>query len=180
MNALVHHDPAVDHARHAVGADIGADAARQREIGLVLARADAHGQHQVLGRDLLRLDVDDAPPVSRPGVMRRAHQPRPLDAFRAERNGDASALGPRHAQIDVGEGPLLAVALIVDGEIAALEADLGEIAAIESAGVETLDPGEQRREVGNAARRDAAGDRSGGRRPAIGGPVRDRATRRCR
>ena len=150
---LLDRNAAIDHARNAVGPDFGADAARQRQIRLVLALAPSHGEHQVLGRDPLRLDVDDAVSLGPARRHGRAHLPRPLDTLRAQREGKTTAFGPRHAQIDIGERPLLAVALIVDGEVAAFEPDLRKVAAIQSAGVEALDPGEQRGEVGNAAAR---------------------------
>ncbi len=146
---LLHQDAPIHHARDAVGTDVGADARVQRKIGVVRHLAPAHRQHQVLGRDLLGLDVDDAMAL----LARRhcgAHPPRSLRVLRAERHGNAAALGPRHAQIDVGERPLLAIALIVDGQVAALEPDLGEIAAVETAGAEALDPGDQRGEFRNA------------------------------
>ena len=129
--------------------------AGQRQIGFELALAHAHGEHEILGRDLLCLDVDDAVALPLTRCHGRAHVPGPLDVFRAQRDGDAAALGPHHAEIDIGERPLLAVALVVDREIAALEADLGEIAAVQAAGVEALDPGQHDGEVGNAV----AGDR---------------------
>ena len=44
-DALVHQDLALEHVRDAVGPDIGADARRQRQIGLELALAHAHGEH---------------------------------------------------------------------------------------------------------------------------------------
>ena len=58
--ALVHHDTAIDHARNAVGADIGADARRQRQVRLVLVRRSIASPASDLWRTLLRLDVDDA------------------------------------------------------------------------------------------------------------------------
>src|SRR5262249_24745184 len=139
--AFVDHDAAVEHAWNAVGPDLGANAPGERQIGLVLVVAPTHGEHQVFGRDLLRIDVDDAVSRAVPGRHRCAHLPRPLADLRAERDCDAAAFGPRHAQIDVGECPLLAVALVVDREVAAFEPDLAEIAAVQSAGVEALDPG---------------------------------------
>ena len=145
--------------RNAVRSDVGADARRERQIGFELTLAHAHGEHEILGGDFLCLDVDDAVARLLSRGHGRAHVPRPLDVFRPQRDGDAAALGPHHAEIDIGERPLLAVALIVDGEIAAFEADLGEIAAIQAAGIEALDPGQQHGEVGNAV----AGD-SGRRR----------------
>ena len=149
-DALVHQDLAVEHMRNAVGSDIGADARRERQIGLELTLAHAHGEHEILGGDFLRLDVDDAVALLLARRHGGAHRPGPLDVLRSQRHGDAAALGPHHAEIDIGERPLLAVALIVDGEIAAFEADLGEIAPIQSAGIEALDPGQQHGEVGNA------------------------------
>src|SRR5262249_2396058 len=116
---------------------------------LVLIVARPHGEHRVLGRDFLRFDVDDAVAVWA-RRQRRAHAPRPFGGLRAERYRDAAALRSRHAQIDIGERPLLAVALVVDGEVAILQANLGEVAAVETAGVEAVDPGEQRGQVGNA------------------------------
>ena len=77
---LLHQDPAVERMRHAVGSDIGTDAPRQREIGLVEAFAQSHGEQHVLGRDLLRLDIDHAVPL-RARRHGRAHLPGPLDAF---------------------------------------------------------------------------------------------------
>src|SRR5205807_2501480 len=95
---------------------------------------------------------------------RRAHAPRAFDRLRAERKRDADALGTRHAEIDIGERPLLAIALVVDGEVAILQADLGEVAPVQAAGVEALDPSQQRGEVGNAVAcgRARARARSGG------------------
>ena len=148
-DALLHGHPAVEHVRNAIGTDIGADAPRQRQIDLVLIIAPSHGEHRILGRDFLHLDVDDAVAVLA-RRHRRAHAPRAFDRLRAERNRDAAALGTRHAEIDIGERPLLAIALVVDGEVAILQADLGEVAPVQAAGVEALDPSQQRGEVGNA------------------------------
>src|SRR5215471_15158034 len=135
------------------GMPSGPTSARMRPVSgrsiSYLIIAPSHGEHGVLGRDFLRLDVDDAVAVCT-RRHRRAHAPRPFDGLRAERNRDAATFGSRHAQVDIGERPLLAVALIVDGEVAVLQADLGEVAAVETAGVETLDPSEQRGQIGNA------------------------------
>ena len=121
---------------------------RQRQVGLELAVAEPHRQHQILGRQPLRLDVDGAVAVLA-GRQRRAQQPGPLGRFRADRQRDAAGRRAGQAQIDVLEGPLLAVALVVDGEIAVLEADLAEVVAVEAGGAEPVDPGEQRGEIRN-------------------------------
>src|SRR5262249_58996233 len=130
-----------------------------------LVGAQPHGEHHVFGRELLRFDVDDAVPLLA-RRHRRAHVPRPLGGLRAECNRDAATFGPRYAQIDVGERPALAIALIVDGEVAVLQADLGEVAAVKATRVETLDPREQRGQVGNAVARRCGPEWSsrGGRR----------------
>ena len=164
-DALLHQDTAVEHVRNAVGPDIGSDARRDRQIRLELAFAPAHGEHQVLGRDFVGVDIDDA--VAIPARRHRgAHLPRSFDAVGSQRECDAAALGPRHAQIDVGERPLLAIALIVNREIAVLEPDFSEVAAVQPLGIETLDPGEQRGKVGNAI---AGGRGSSRRRGGRGG-----------
>src|SRR5436309_16096895 len=78
--AFLDKNAAVERARNAVGADIGADASRQRQVGLVLALAPSRGEHQVLGRYFLCLDIDDAAAAlaRRHG---RANLPRPLVAL---------------------------------------------------------------------------------------------------
>ena len=48
-------------------------------------------------------------------------------------------------EIDVLEGPALAVALILDHERAVLQSDLGERAAVEAERVEPVDPGKHAR-----------------------------------
>ena len=87
------------------------------------------------------------------GRDRRAHLPRPLDGIGAKLDGNAAAFRSRDAQIDVRERPLLAIALVVDAEIAALEANLGEIVTIQRPDIETFDPGKQRCKLGSARTR---------------------------
>ena len=96
----------------------------------------------------------------------------------------ASAMPPsqraRQTEIDVLEGPALAVALIVDNQRAVLQPDLGERAAVEAERVELVDPGEH----GGVADRSATS--TGGRRAgssAFGAAIaaeRDRAGDRGR
>ena len=150
--ALVHLNAAIEHARQTIRADVGVDASRKRQVGLIRSLAQPHRQHEVVGGDVLRLDVEDAAPL-RTRRHRRTHHPRPFDGLRTERDGQAAALRAGHAEIDVGERPLLAVALVVDGEVAALETDLGEVATVKPAGIEPLDPGQQAREIGNVVAR---------------------------
>src|SRR5262249_36193896 len=79
-------------------------------------------------------------------LERGAQQPRPVIGFRAQRDGDATARAG-DAEIDIAERPLLAVALVVNREIAVLETDLAEITAIEAGNAQAVDPGEQRVEI---------------------------------
>ena len=51
------------------------------------------------------------------------------------------------AQVDVLEFRLMAVAQVVDDQVAALEADLGEVAAVEAERAQTVEPAEEAREV---------------------------------
>src|SRR5262245_7008973 len=81
------------------------------------------------------------------GRQRRTQRPPPLGIVRADRQGNAAGLRPRQAQIDVLKGPLPAVALVVDGEIAILETDLAQILAIEPAGAEAVNPGDERSKI---------------------------------
>ena len=53
--------------------------------------------------------------------------PGALLALGAQRERNPTILGTRDAQIDIGEGPLLARTLVVNAEIAALKPDLVEI-----------------------------------------------------
>src|SRR5262249_1608621 len=139
----------IDHSGNAVSSDVCADAGGERQIRLIEALAPSHGEHQVLGRNLLRVDVYDSVSALA-GRDGRSHLPRPLSTVGTDFDRNAAVLWPRHAQIYIGECPLLPIALIVDGEIAALEADLGEVAAIQRVDIEAFDPGKQRGEVGNS------------------------------
>ena len=85
-----------------------------------------------------------------PGRDGCAHLPRSFDIIGAELHGNAAVLWPRHAQIDIRKCPLLAIALVVDAQIAAFKADLREISTIQRADVKALDPGKQRGEFGYA------------------------------
>src|SRR5262249_58218599 len=67
----------------------------------------------------------------------------------------------RQAQVDLVELRLLSVALVVDREAAALQADLAEVASVEAERAHGVEPGEQRAESFQAA---ARGRRGGGRR----------------
>jgi hypothetical protein len=170
--ALLHQDAAVDHLRNAVGPDLGADARRHRQVGLVLTVAEPHRQHQILGRQPLGLDVDDAAAVLALR-QRGAQQPGPLGIVRADRERHAASLRPGQAQVDILERPLLAAALVVDDQVAVLEPELAQVAAVEAGGAEAVDPGQERREV-------RRGDASGRRRRLRGRRRGQRASCRRR
>ena len=178
--ALVELDAALDHLRDAVGADLRAHAGGHRDVGLELAVADAQRQQQVLGRQALGLDLDlaDAALAARHG---RAQQPGPLAGLRAHGQRDAAAARPRQAEIDVVEFPLLAVALIEQREIAVLQPELAQVAAVEAGGAEAVDPRQQRGEIRDHA---AVGRLRRRRRSRINGlgatPARSAGSRRRR
>ena len=89
----------------------------------------------------------------RPGCQCRSQLPRSVRLFGGEFHGNATTLGTCDAEIDVREGPVLAVAFVIDAEIAAPQANLGEVASIQAPRVETLYPSKQRSKILNAGAR---------------------------
>ena len=130
--------------QRAVALDLGAQHRRERHVGVEMSVAGAQRQHQVLRRDVAHHRLDGAPAV-RLRRHGRGQRPQPARAGRIDGESDAAFLRPRQAQIDVLEGPALAVALVVDHQRAVLQPDLGQRAAVEAERVEAVDPGEQRR-----------------------------------
>ena len=144
-----------------------------------MAVAQPHGQHQIARRHLLRFDIDDAVAAGA-RRQRRPHQPRPVERFRAHGERNAARLRTRDAQIDVVERPLLAVALVIDGEIAVLEADLAQLAAVEAGGAEAVDPGQERCKIRHDVARNCGRCRCAARGAALGDRTGERKLRRQR
>ncbi len=65
--------------------------------------------------------------------------------FRCDPEDHAALLRPRQADVDLAESPTLAVALIVDDQIAVLETEFLQIVAVEAGRAQTVDPGQERR-----------------------------------
>ena len=76
-----------------------------------------------------KLTARTPPPI---GVIVRVHQPGARGVLGAERELELARMRAREAQMDVLELRLVAGAHVVDDEVAALEADLGEVAAVEA------------------------------------------------
>ena len=121
----------------------------------------------------MRVERDDAV-IVRGRRHRRADLPGAFGTLRAEPEFDAAVGGPGQAEIDPRERPAFAVAPVIDDQVAALEAELREIVAVEAAGPEPVDPGQQRRQflvAGALRRRGGCGRRGcrGGRSCGIRG-----------
>src|SRR4029078_1941385 len=81
---------------------------------------------------------------------RRAQQPGPLAGLGTDCQRDAAAGRTGQTQIDVMERPLLAAALVVDDEVAILEAEFAKLVPVKAGGTDPVDPGEQRTKVGDS------------------------------
>ena len=95
---------------------------------------------------MLRFEIDGAQPLgSRP--HRGGELPWPGGILGAEFEFEGAGTRAGQAQMDVLEPGLLAVAAIVDHQIAALQPDLGQIAAVEAERAEAVEPGEKGGEI---------------------------------
>ena len=130
--------------RRSVGCDLRAQARRQRHVGFEPSFVQPQRKQQIAARYLARLEPDRAVAVGE-----RTHsggdQPRPTRIFRTDLEYDTALARPREARIDALEGPLLAVAPVVDDEPAVLEAEFAQIVAVETS--HFVDPGEHARDV---------------------------------
>ena len=147
--AFLDDDVSINHARNAVRTDVRANARRERQIHFVEPLPPTHGKHQVLHGDFVSVDLQDPMPL-RPGCQCRSQLPRPVRLFGAEFHRNAATLGTCDAEIDVREAPVLAVAFVIDAEIAAPQSNLGKVASVQAARVETLYPSKQRSKILNA------------------------------
>ena len=142
-------------------------ARRQRQVDVEIAFVDAQRQQDVLGRHMARFDADRAHAVAeRP--HRRAEHPGPVRLVRRQAEDHAALLGPGQADVDLAEGPALAVALIVDDEIAVLEAELAQIVTVEAGRAEAVDPAKNAGDVLRAGAH-RPGRRHAGRLARAGG-----------
>ena len=152
--------------------DLGAQAGRDRQIGVQGSLADPQRQQKVAHRDVARFHADGATALTG-RLDARQQGPRTLGIVRTEREQHLARARPRQAEIDLLEFRLLAVAQVLDHQVAALEADLDQVTPVEPERAETVEPGEQGGEVvGRAAR--------SRRRPgAVGGHERRGRTGGC-
>ncbi len=125
--------------RRAIGPNIGADARRYRQID-VDGGFEPQRQQDIAGRHVAGLDADRPYSVGE-RAHRRAQAPRPLGIVGLKPEDHAALRGPRQARVDPIERPRLAVAPIVDHEIAVLEAEFAQFLAVEAGGAGIVDPG---------------------------------------
>ena len=125
-------------------------------VDLLYAVVDPRGEKQFAGRHAVGFELDPAIALAR----RRGcgfERPRPCRIGRANTDFDPAAMKPRDAQADIPKCPVLAGALIVDGEVAVLEAKLFQVMAVEAGFTDPVDPRQKRRnDVAGAMRRDRA------------------------
>ena len=110
------------------------------------AAIDAERQQEVAQRQASRIETHrtDATADRRDG---RLHQPGAGGVLGAERKFELARMRAGKAQVDVLEFRLVAGAHVVDDEVAALEADLGEVAAVEAERPQTVEPAEEARKT---------------------------------
>ena len=131
-------DPAAEIGRHAIAPEFALQLARQRQIGAVGEILHPHGEENIGGRHLVGADIDRAHAVG----GRPDHDPqRPrLCAFFAEAQRDTAIARAAQAEADIVEGPFVAALLVVDDEIAVLQADLDEVLSVEAGEAEAVEP----------------------------------------
>ena len=137
---------AARHLRRAVARELGAKAERHRHVGVDPAGVDAQREQNVAHHDLARLDAQGAPSLAE-RLDAGKQQPLMVRIVRRDAQRDLAARLAREAQIDLVEGRFLPVALVVDREAAALEADLAEVAPVEPERAHAVEPGQQRAEI---------------------------------
>ena len=155
-------DLAAEIGRQTVAAQFALQLAGERQVRAVGEILHPHRQQNVGGRHLVGAKIDRPNAV----LLRPDHDPqRPrIGALLAEPNRDPAAAWPAHAEADIFKRPFVAALLVVDDEIAVLEADLVQVLAVEPGQAEAVEPVE-------------AGQQSVLR--WVGGRRRD-ARRRCR
>ena len=81
------------------------------------------------------------------GRIAALNHPWPFRIVGREAKDHAALRRPRQADIDPAERPTLAVALVVDDQIAVLEAEFAQIVAVEAGRAEAVDPGQDAGDV---------------------------------
>ena len=96
-------------------------------------------EQNVVHRNLARFDTDGAHAVGE-RTHRGAQHPGPFGVVGFKPKDDAAPPWPRQARVDAVECPTLAVAPIVNDQIAVFEAQFTQIVAVESGLPERIDP----------------------------------------
>ena len=159
---------ALDHLRHEIRADLRPDASGNRDVELEVTFVETHCKKDVPRRYLPRLDLDAALLISARNDGRR-QLPRVVVVFGAEIENHAAASVAIQAEIDLLEGPGLAVAAVIDDQVAVLQTELAENFIFGIRLGEAVDPGHERREIGGAGGWRRRRIRLGGARQRRGG-----------
>ncbi len=150
--AGTHENLSGSHLRHAVLRELGVQAHRNRQIGVDLPVADTQGEQQIAHHELAPLDAHGAA-SERDRLYAGQQDPGTFGIFRTEAQDDLAPLHARQGEIDLLEFGALPVAHILDHEAAALEPDLGEVAAVEPERTKAVQPRQQGAEIIEAAAR---------------------------
>src|SRR5579859_4097908 len=136
--ARTHDDFALEIGRQTVAAEFTLELAGKRQVGAIRDILQSQREQDVAGRDILGANVDGAHAIrSRPDG--NPQRPR-LGAVLTEAQRHAAAARPAKAEIDVFEFPFVAALLVVDDQIAVLQADLVEVLAVKTGEAEAVEP----------------------------------------
>ena len=132
------HELAAEVGRQAVAAQFTLQLAGKRQVGAVGEILDPHRQQDVGGRHFVGTKIDRPHAV----LLRPDHHlERPWTrTLLAKAHCNPTAARPAHAEADIFECPFVAALLVVDDEIAVLEADLVEVLPIEASQAEAVEP----------------------------------------
>ena len=165
-------DLAAEIGRQAVAAEFALQFAGQRQVRAVGQVLQPHRQQDIGRRDLVGADIDRSHPVGgrsdhdakRPGAA----------ALFAETERYPAAARPAQAEADILERPFVAALLVVDNEVAVLQADLVEVLPVEPGQAQAVEPVE----AGEQSALPAIGSRRGGRGCGAGRSRRSASGRR--
>ena len=131
-------DLAAQIGRHAIAPQFTLQLTGERQFGTVSEILDPHRQQDIGGRHFVGAKIDRPHAV----LLRPDHDlERPWTrTVLAKAHCNPTAPRPAHAEADIFECPFVAALLVVDDEIAVLEADLVQILSVEAGQTEAIEP----------------------------------------
>jgi hypothetical protein len=105
--------------RQAFTGNLGTNACRYGHVGIEIADVEPQRQKDIARRNPARLDPDRAHSIGK-RAHGRAQHPRTLRRVGLKSKNNTALPGARQAHIDAFELPLLAIAPIIDNEVAVL------------------------------------------------------------